>query len=41
MLWESNNRQLYNHIPWYAIYAVGGLYGIMERLPENEKIRKA
>ncbi len=41
MLWESNNRQLYNHIPWYAIYAVGGLYGIMERLPENEKIRRA
>ncbi len=26
MIWESNNRQLYNHIPWYALYGSVGLY---------------
>lgn len=25
MIWESNNRQLYNHIPWYAVFGVLGL----------------
>lgn len=25
MLWESNNRQLYNHIPWYAVFGALGL----------------
>ena len=25
MLWESNNRQLYNHIPWYAVFGTLGL----------------
>lgn len=28
-IWESNNRQLYNHIPWYTIYGVMGLYYLL------------
>ncbi len=28
-IWESNNRQLYNHIPWYALYGVMGLYFLL------------
>ena len=32
MLWESNNRQLYNHIPWYTLYAVCGAYALAQKL---------
>lgn len=32
MLWESNNRQLYNHIPWYTLYAVCGAYALTQKL---------
>lgn len=29
-IWESNNRQLYNHIPWYAIYGAMGMYYVLQ-----------
>lgn len=29
MLWEANNRQLYNHIPWFCLFAVMGLYKLL------------
>jgi len=28
MVWESNNRQLYNHLPWLAVAGALGLQGI-------------
>lgn len=35
-IWESNNRQLYNHIPWYAIYGAMGLYYLFRVLKRGE-----
>lgn len=35
-IWESNNRQLYNHIPWYAIYGAMGLYYLLQVLKKEE-----
>lgn len=31
MIWESNNRQLYNHIGWFALYGSMGLYRIIKK----------
>ena len=28
-IFEANNRQLYNHMPWFVLGAVGGLEGIV------------
>lgn len=32
MLWEANNRQLYNHIPWYALSAAFSLQLLHEEI---------
>ena len=29
MLFEANNRQLYNHLPWLVLAASGGLVEIL------------
>ena len=39
MVFEANNRQLYNHVPWFAIGAVIGVEGITSLL-KNIVIRK-
>lgn len=30
MIWEANNRQLYNHMPWFAMMGALGLAGLFE-----------
>lgn len=30
MIWEANNRQLYNHMPWLALMGAFGIADIFE-----------
>lgn len=36
MIWEANNRQLYNHMPWFAMMGAYGLVRLFEK--ENELV---
>jgi len=37
MLWEANNRQLYNHIPWYVMTAVSGINALPFQIDQNQR----
>lgn len=37
MFWEANNRQLYNHIPWFVISGVCSLYQLMNLRKKEER----
>ncbi|MCM1536428.1 MAG: glycosyltransferase family 39 protein [Clostridium sp.] len=41
MIWEANNRQLYNHMPWFAMLGAFGLGGLFESKEQSHGSEEA